>query len=74
MCGCPPHAQVAGGKDVLGAEYVLPSGMTLPLGQMIGSLRRQKMLREICVKGGAARSYWITQVSAWALRRLLRGI
>lgn len=39
--------EVALGKDVLGSQYVLPSGLTLPLGPMILKLRRKRMMMAI---------------------------
>ncbi|PNH11764.1 Centrin-1 [Tetrabaena socialis] len=39
--------EVMADKDPLGAEYVLPSGLALPIGSMIGAIRRRKLLSDV---------------------------
>lgn len=60
--------EVAKGKDVLGAEYVLPSGLTLPLGSMISALRRARMVREICGQGGTSR--WVPSMFSYEIENV----
>ena len=60
----PPAAQVfmteefAAGKNLLSGEYLLPSGLSLNFGVMIGKLKRDKLLGDVMeVRGrGGARS------------------
>ncbi len=48
--------EVMAGKDPLGGEYVLPSGLSLPISSMIAAIRRRKMLDEVeKVREGARR-------------------
>lgn len=42
---------VYSGQDVLGGELVLPSGLTLPIGQMIAKMRRIVVMTELMTGG-----------------------
>ncbi|GIL49453.1 hypothetical protein Vafri_5763, partial [Volvox africanus] len=47
-------------KSPLGEDYVLPSGMALPIGSMIDALRRRKILEDV-QKGGMQRGFWAAE-------------
>ncbi|PNW76161.1 hypothetical protein CHLRE_12g545500v5 [Chlamydomonas reinhardtii] len=61
--------EVMADKDPLGAEYVLPSGMSLPISSMIGAIRRRKLMQDV-EKGGTRRDHWVTEGPEF-LRHLL---
>ena len=53
---------VYSGQDVLGGELVLPSGLSLPIGQMIAKMRRSVVMKEM-FKGGLAREDGINRAT-----------
>ncbi|KAG2484356.1 hypothetical protein HYH03_016775 [Edaphochlamys debaryana] len=52
--------EVMADKNPLGAEYVLPSGMSLPISSMIGAIRRRKLMQDV-EQGGGARDHWVNE-------------
>ncbi|KXZ53305.1 hypothetical protein GPECTOR_7g1199 [Gonium pectorale] len=61
--------EVMADKNPLGAEYVLPSGMALPISSMISAIRRRKLLEEV-QQGGESREHWVSEGPEF-LRHLL---
>ncbi|KAG2448440.1 hypothetical protein HYH02_006332 [Chlamydomonas schloesseri] len=49
--------EFAAGKSLLSGEYLLPSGLALNFGVMIGKLKRDKLLGDV-MQEGAARNQW----------------
>lgn len=45
--------EFAAGKNLIGGDYVLPSGKQLPFGAMIARLKRQRVLEDVMAVGGA---------------------
>lgn len=52
--------EIAEGRNPMSGDYVLPSGLCLPLGNMIQQLTRAKVMREV-MDGGTARKRWMTE-------------
>eukprot|EP00195_Chlamydomonas_chlamydogama_P016824 CAMPEP_0202912362 /NCGR_PEP_ID=MMETSP1392-20130828/57549_1 /ASSEMBLY_ACC=CAM_ASM_000868 /TAXON_ID=225041 /ORGANISM="Chlamydomonas chlamydogama, Strain SAG 11-48b" /LENGTH=305 /DNA_ID=CAMNT_0049603235 /DNA_START=252 /DNA_END=1165 /DNA_ORIENTATION=+ len=57
--------EVQAGKDVLGSEFILPSGLVLPLGSMISNLRRKHIMGEIMDNRDGGRARWVEQGSKY---------
>ncbi|PNH08704.1 hypothetical protein TSOC_004735 [Tetrabaena socialis] len=49
--------EFAAGKNLLSGEYLLPSGLAINFGVMIGKLKRNKLLSDV-MKEGARRARW----------------
>ncbi|GLI64728.1 hypothetical protein VaNZ11_008094 [Volvox africanus] len=52
--------QLSSARNPLGEDYVLPSGVALPIGSMIDALRRRKILEDV-QKGGMHREFWAAE-------------